>query len=102
MSRTRKNYPAHFKAKVALSALREDAPISELASQFGIHGTVIHRWKKEALQGMEDRFKDSTQKSQKDHASEIKELHAKIGELTVEKDFLERASKALGLGGVKK
>ena len=102
MSRTRKNYPADFKAKVALAALREDTPISELARQFGLHSTVIHRWKKEAQQGLEERFKNSSEKSEKDHASEIKELHAKIGELIVEKDFLEKASRALGLGGVKK
>lgn len=102
MTKIRKNYPAHFKAKVALAALREDAPISELSAQFGLHSTVINRWKREALQGMEDRFKDVSQRSQKDHALEIKDLHAKIGELTVERDFLERASKALGLGGVKK
>ena len=43
MSRTRKNHPASFKAKVALSALREDAPVSELALKYGIHATVIHR-----------------------------------------------------------
>lgn len=102
MSRTRKNYPSHMKAKVALSAIREDRTISELSSEFGIHATVIHCWKKEALDGIEDRFKQGSEKSQKEHALEIKELHAKIGELTIEKDFLEQASKTLGLGGVKK
>ena len=60
MSRTRKNYPASFKTKVALAALREDAPISELSLRFGLHATVIHRWKREALQGMEERFKSKT------------------------------------------
>lgn len=102
MSKIRKNYAANFKSKVALAAIREDAPISELCSQFGIHSSVLHRWKREALQGMEDCFKDTTKKTQQDHECEIKNLHAKIGELTVEKDFLEQASKALGLGGVKK
>jgi transposase-like protein len=43
MSRTCKNYPAKFKSKVVLAALREEVPISELSSQFGIHSTVIHR-----------------------------------------------------------
>ncbi|MGB0935547.1 MAG: transposase, partial [Alphaproteobacteria bacterium] len=52
MSRTRKNYPASFKTKVALAALREDTPISELASRFGVHAGVIQRWKKEAVQGL--------------------------------------------------
>ncbi|MBL4829138.1 MAG: transposase, partial [Aliivibrio sp.] len=56
MSRTRKNYPADFKTKVVIAALRDDRPVSELASQFGVHSTVIGRWKREALASMEARF----------------------------------------------
>lgn len=102
MSRTRKNHPASFKAKVALSALREDTPISELALKYGIHATVIHRWKKEALASLEAGFSGKLEKVEGGHAAEIKELHAKIGQLTVERDFLEGASSRLGLGGVRK
>ena len=102
MSRTRKNYPAKFKAKVALSALREDAPISELSSKYGIHATVIHRWKKEALASMEAGFSSKLEKQKEEQSSHINHLHAKIGQLTVERDFLVDASNQLGLGGVKK
>lgn len=102
MSRTRKNYPPKFKAKVVLAALREEAPISELALQFGIHSTVIHRWKKEALSSIEVGFSGKLEKQAKDEESHIKELHAKIGQLTVERDFLVEASNRLGLGGDKK
>ncbi len=102
MSRTRKNHPASFKAKVALSALREDAPVSELALKYGVHATVIHRWKKEALASMEAGFSGKLDVQNKDHKAEIHELHAKIGQLTVERDFLDGASAQLGLGGVKK
>ncbi len=102
MSRTRKNYPASFKAKVALSALREDAPISELASQFGVHSTVIGRWKREALAAMEAGFSGKLEVQQNNHAFEVKELHAKIGQLTVERDFLSEASSRLIPGGAKK
>lgn len=56
MSRIRKNHPASFKAQIALSALREDAPISELSIKYGVHATVIHRWKKEALVSMKAGF----------------------------------------------
>ena len=56
MSRTRKNYPAAFKTKVVIAALRDDRPVSELASQFGVHSTVIGRWKREALASMEAGF----------------------------------------------
>jgi transposase len=102
MARSRKNYPASFKAKVALAALREDAPISELSSRFGVHAGVIQRWKKEAVQSLEDSFKGKSERLRTDHSTVIKELHAKIGQLTVEKDFLESASERLGIGGVKK
>ncbi len=47
MSRVRKNHPVNFKAKFALAALSKDAPISELASKYGVHAAVIHRWKRE-------------------------------------------------------
>ena len=102
MSRTRKNHPASFKAKVALSALREDAPISELALKYGVHATVIHRWKREALASMEAGFSGKSEKTNTDQEAEIHELHAKIGQLSVERDFLVEASSRLGLGGVRK
>jgi len=102
MSRTRKNYPASFKAKVALAALREEAPISELALKYGVHSTVIHRWKKEAVASMEAGFSGKLDVQKNDHATEVKELHAKIGQLSVERDFLVDASNRLGLGGGRK
>ena len=102
MSRTRKNHPANFKAKVAVSALREDAPISELAVKYGVHATVIHRWKREALASLEAGFSGKLEKSQAEHEAHLHELHAKIGQLSVERDFLVNASTRLGLGGVKK
>ena len=102
MSRIRKNHPANFKARVALAALREDAPISELALQFGVHATVIHRWKREAVVSMEAGFSGKLEKSHTDQEMHIHELHAKIGQLSVERDFLVDASSRLGLGGGKK
>ena len=102
MSSTRKNYSAKFKSQVVLAALREDAPISELSSRYGVHSTVIHRWKKEALASMEAGFSGKNESQAVDHQAEIKELHAKIGQLTDERDFLSEASSRLGLGGVKK
>ena len=102
MSRTRKNYPASLKSKVALSALREDAPISELSTRFGVHAAVISRWKREALESLEEGFKGKRECVAKDHTAELKELHAKIGELIIEKDFLEQACGRLGIKGVRK
>jgi len=102
MSKTRKNYPASFKTKVVISALREDIPVSELALKYGVHTKVIHRWKKEAVASMEAGFSGKLEVQKNDHASEVKELHAKIGQLSVERDFLVDASNRLGLGGDRK
>ena len=99
MSRVRKNHPASFKTKVALAAFREDVPISELASKYGVHATVIHRWKREALVSMEEGFSGKAEKSRSDQGAHIHELHAKIGQLSVERDFLVDASNRLGFGG---
>jgi transposase len=102
MASTRKNYPARFKSEVVLAMLREDAPISELSVKYGVHGKMLQRWKRAALDAIEANFSDKTVKDQKSHDAEIKDLHAKIGQLTVERDFLEDVSARLGLGGVKK
>jgi len=102
MSRTRKNHPASFKTKVVLAVLRDDAPISELASKYGVHATVLHRWKREAVASMEAGFSGKLEKITSDQEGQIHELHAKIGQLSVERDFLVDASNRLGFGGVKK
>jgi transposase len=102
MSKIRKNHSAGFKAQVALAAIREDATIAELTAKYGIHATLIHRWKKEAIEAMAAGFSGKQERQQNDHTAEVKELHAKIGQLTVERDFLVDASKRLGLFGGKK
>ena len=101
MSRTHKNQPDKLKAKVALSALREDAPSSELAAKYGVHATGIHRWKREALVSMENGFSGKLEKRHTNQAAHIHELHAKIGQLSVERGFLVDVSTQLGLGGGK-
>jgi len=102
MANARKNYPAKFKSQVALEALKGETPMAELSSRYGVHATVIHRWKKEALISMEAGFSGKLETQEVAHENEIKTLHAKIGQLTVERDFLVSASKRLGFGGGKK
>ena len=102
MNKIRKHHSAEFKAQVALAAIREDATIAELSFRYGVHATVIHRWKKEAIASLNAGFSGKEERQKKDHAAEIRELHAKIGQLTVEKDFLVDASRRLGVFGGKR
>ncbi len=90
MSKNRRNHSAAFKAKVALDAIKGDKTLSELASQYSLHPSQIQQWKKKLLEGSKDIF-GSSEKERKDSESEIKELHAKIGQLTMERDFLAKA-----------
>jgi len=90
MSKKRRNYSAAFKAKVALDAIKGEKTLSELASQYELHPTQIQQWKKKLLEGSKDVF-GSSEKEQKHVESDIKELHAKIGQLIMERDFLAKA-----------
>ncbi len=92
MSKTkRKRYAAEFKAKVAREALKEEVTIAEIAARFNIHPNQVSEWKKQAIEGLTDVFANKADRNDAAHESEIKELHAKIGQLTVEKDFLAKA-----------
>ena len=102
MTSVRKHHSAAFKAKVALAAIREEATIAEISSTYGIHSSLIHRWKQEAITSMSNGFLEKKAKHDENQVNEIKNLHAKIGQLTVERDFLAEASKRLKLFGGKK
>lgn len=92
MSKTKRNrYSAEFKAKVAREALKEETTIAEIAARFNIHPNQVNDWKKQAIKGLSDVFAGKTGRSDVVHESQIKDLHAKIGQLTVERDFLAKA-----------
>jgi len=91
MSRTRKRYGAEFKAKVALEAIRGDLTLAELASRHGIHPTMIATWKRQAIEGMAATFSGKSEAVQAMSEAEVTKLHAKIGQLVVERDFLSKA-----------
>ena len=102
MSRPRKTFSREFKAKVALCAIREDATIAELSTRFSVHPTQINKWKKSALASLPDAFGPKQVNPKEDHERQVKQLQRKVGQLTMEKDFLVEASKRLGLGGGEK
>ena len=91
----RKQYNPSFKAKVALEALKGERTVAELSSRFSVHPTMIHQWKKALLEGASGIFEHGCAVKASDPAAEtkVKELHAKIGELTVERDFLSEKLK---------
>ncbi len=90
MSKRKKHNPA-FKARVALDALKGEHTVAELATRFGIHPTMVHQWKRALMEGAADIFERGVSPKEPafDEAT-VKELHAKIGELAVANDFLER------------
>ena len=94
MMSKRKRYSADFKAKVALEALRGDLTTAQLATKHGIHPTMVGDWKRQALEGLTAVFADRSvaQETAKSSEAEIEKLHAKIGQLVVERDFLAKAS----------
>jgi transposase len=89
---TRKRYSADFKAKVALEAIKGEQTLSELAAKHGVHHTMIATWKRQAIDGMASTFSGKTEAAPAATAADIDKLHAKIGQLVVERDFLVRAS----------
>ncbi len=97
--RPRRNHSPAFKAKVALAAVKGDKTIVELSEQFDVHANQITQWKNQLLERAEDAFEGS---GKKESPVDVKTLHAKIGELTLENDFLEGALTKAGLLSARK
>ena len=89
--RSRRKFAPEFKAKVALEALAGEHTLAELAAKHDIHPTLIQQWKRQAKENLPDVFSGKAAAHKTSREAEVRELHAKIGQLTVEKDFLAKA-----------
>jgi transposase-like protein len=90
----RRNHDAAFKARVALEALKGERTVSELATAYEVHPTMIHQWKKALLEGAAGIFERGGKVASAEIDEDtVRDLHAKIGELAVANDFLSRKLK---------
>jgi transposase len=97
--RPRRNHSPQFKAKVALAAVQGDRTVAELAQHFDVHANQITQWKNQLLDHASEAFGGD---GSAEPPVDVKRLHAKIGELTLENDFLEGALTKAGLLSAKR
>jgi transposase len=74
-----------------LEAIKGERTISELGTRYGLHPNMITNWKRQAVENLAETFSTKAERTRTDDDPQIKELHAKIGQLTVERDFLAKA-----------
>ena len=89
----RRRFTAEFKARVAREALRGDKTIQEIASGHKVHPNQVSTWKRQAIDGLGSIFSNGADKALVDREAEVHDLDAKVGQLTVERDFLARGLK---------
>lgn len=98
MKAKRRRHDPEFKARIALEALKGVKTVQEIGKEFDIHPVQVSEWKKAMLEGAAGVFGAGSGKTEtEDFERERKDLHSKIGQLTVEVDFLRKKSKQLGL-----
>ena len=87
----RRNHAPDFKAKVALAAMSGNKTVAELSTEYGVHQTQINRWVKQLKDNASEVFSSGNQPAERRLEKDIQKLHAKIGQLIIERDFLLEA-----------
>lgn len=88
---SRRKFSAEFKAKVALEALVGSKTVAELSGEHGVHPNMVTLWRRQAKERLPELFSQKAPREALDRATEVQALHAKIGQLTVENDYLTKA-----------
>jgi len=88
----RKSFTSEFKAKVALVAIRQERTINEIASEHGVHPNQVSDWKREAISWLKETFSIKRGRKKADEAATIEALYGRIGQLTMEMDWLKKKS----------
>jgi len=102
MAGKRRNHGSAFKAKVALAAVKGDRTLAELSAQFEVHGSQILAWKQQLLSRAEEVFARGDKKPEPETGPSVKDMQAKIGQLTLENDFLAGALGRIGDASAKR
>lgn len=97
MKKQRRKHSAEFKARVALEAIKGIKTLSEIAREYEIHPVMVGKWKTEMLDRLPELFEGNKLAQNKDAEKEQEQLHRKLGQLTMEVDFLEKKCKQLGI-----
>lgn len=98
MKKQRRKHSAEFKAMVALEAMKGIKTVSQIAQEYEIHPVMISNWKKEMVNHLPDVFdKNKRAKTEKDAEKEKEQLQRKVGELTMDVEFLEKKCRQLGI-----
>ena len=97
MKRHRRKHTSEFKARVALEAIKGLKTMSEIAAEYEIHPVMVGNWKKEMLEHLPEIFDNKNARKDKDNDREKEQLQGKVGQLTMEVDFLEKKCRQLGI-----
>ena len=94
-TKRRRRFTADFKKRVALEALRGDRTVQAIAAKHEVHPNQVGTWKRQAVEGLDEVFARGGSPGPSEHEATIRDLHAKIGELTMERDFFQRGLQAM-------
>ncbi len=99
MKRQRRKHTPEFKARIALEAIKGIKTVSQIAKEFEVHPVMVSAWKKDMMERLPEVFEKKNTRKDKHIEQETEQLQRKVGQLTMEVDFLEKKCKQLGING---